>query len=72
MSNRLSHMGNFDSLPERHTLKVHTKAPSKYLLVDTETNQIYQGQVNAQWDWRLITQDPTLVEELCASLPIKS
>ena len=61
-------MGGLDSLPERHSLKVLTKVPSKYLLIDTETNQIYQGQVNSQWDWRLLAQDPQLVEELCKSL----
>lgn len=69
---RTSHMGSFNSLPERHTLTVHTKAPSKYLLVDTETNQIYQGQVNEQWHWKLLAQDPTLVEELCKTISMKN
>lgn len=31
-------------------LVVHTKCPEKWLLVDRETGQVYQGSSNGYWD----------------------
>jgi len=31
-------------------LVVHTKCPSKWLLIDRETGEIYQGNVGGYWD----------------------
>jgi hypothetical protein len=30
-------------------LKVHTKCPSKYLLIDEETGQVYRGNEKGFW-----------------------
>lgn len=40
-------------------LPVHTKCPEKWLLIDRETGQIYQGNVGGYWD-RL---DPVIKNE---------
>jgi len=44
------------------TLKVVTKAPTKYLLVDTETGQVYRGNsaesyMHTGYYWRNIQED---------------
>lgn len=31
-------------------LLIHTKSPTKWLLIDRETGQVYQGNVNGYWD----------------------
>ena len=31
-------------------LVVHTKCPDKWLLIDRETGEIYQGNPNGYWD----------------------
>jgi hypothetical protein len=31
-------------------LIVHTKSPAKWLLIDRETGQIYEGNENGSWD----------------------
>jgi glycosidase len=41
---------NFKSLNQDITLQVRTKSPEKWLLVDRETGQIYQGSENGHWD----------------------
>jgi len=55
-------------LVEQPTLKVTTRVPSKYLLVDTETGQVYKGQTQGKYDWQLLATDPGLVCQLLANL----
>ena len=31
------------------TLKLHTKCPDKYILIDTETGQFYVGNEDSTW-----------------------
>jgi len=31
-------------------LIIHTKSPEKWILIDKETGQIYQGNVGGYWD----------------------
>lgn len=31
-------------------LKVHTKCPSKYILIDEETGDVYRGNEKGYWD----------------------
>ncbi len=31
-------------------LVVHTKSPEKWILIDKETGEIYQGSPNGHWD----------------------
>ena len=40
----------FKSLDESITLTVKTKSPEKWLLVDRETGQIFQGNDKGCWD----------------------
>lgn len=40
----------FESLDVPVMLKVKTKSPSKWLLVDRETGQVYQGNSGGCWD----------------------
>jgi hypothetical protein len=32
------------------TLTIYTKSPEKWLLVDRETGQVYQGSASGAWD----------------------
>lgn len=32
------------------TLTVETKVPAKYILIDTETGQVYKGSDKGKWD----------------------
>jgi hypothetical protein len=40
----------FKVLPDSVLLQVKTKSPEKWLLVDRETGQVYQGSENGHWD----------------------
>ena len=40
----------FQEIKEPLDLRVHTKCPQKWLLIDRETGQIYQGNNNGYWD----------------------
>lgn len=60
-------MENMDPPKE---LRVLTRVPEKYLLVDTETGEIYQGLrgTNAAGrDWDLLKQDVRVVQGIWAS-----
>jgi len=48
----------FETLEDSITLIVKTKSPEKWLLVDRETGQIFQGSKRGHWD-RL---DPVIKE----------
>ena len=41
---------NFNQYEEDIVLKVITKCPSKWLLIDRETGQVYQGNPGGFWD----------------------
>lgn len=50
--------------PERDTaivMGIYTRAPRKWLLVDRETGEVYEGNDHGSWD-RLI-QDPSTTDE---------
>ena len=40
----------FKTILKSVTLKVKTKSPEKWLLVDRETGQVYQGSESGHWD----------------------
>ena len=40
----------FDTLDKSITLTVKTKSPTKWLLIDRETGQIFQGSTQGRWD----------------------
>jgi hypothetical protein len=40
----------FKELSEPIDLIVHTKSPEKWMLLDKETGEIYQGNVGGYWD----------------------
>ncbi len=40
----------FEELENPINLTVYTKCPEKWILVDKETNQVYQGNSNGYWD----------------------
>ena len=40
----------FSELQESITLTVKTQCPDKWLLIDRETGQIYQGNKSGYWD----------------------
>ena len=50
----------YENFEESVDLLVHTKCPEKWLLVDRETGQIYQGNNGGYWD-RL---DPVIKNKL--------
>lgn len=41
---------NFKTVPNAVVLQVKTKSPEKWLLVDRETGQVYQGSENGHWN----------------------
>ena len=49
----------YKNFEESVDLLVHTKCPEKWLLIDRETGQIYQGTNGGYWD-RL---DPVIKDE---------
>jgi hypothetical protein len=40
----------FKELVDPIDLVVHTKSPEKWMLIDKETGEIYQGNPNGYWD----------------------
>lgn len=40
----------FEELKSSVDLIIHTKAPTKWLLIDRETGEIYQGSPDGHWD----------------------
>lgn len=41
---------SFDEYEEPITLRVYTKVPKKWLLVDRETGEVYEGNEEGAWD----------------------
>ena len=41
---------DFKELIDPINLVVHTKSPEKWILLDRETGEIYQGNVGGYWD----------------------
>jgi len=41
---------NFKTISSAVVLKVKTKSPEKWLLIDRETGQVYSGSENGHWD----------------------
>jgi hypothetical protein len=46
----------YPELSEAVTLTVHTKSPQKWMLVDRETGQVYEG-ANGYWE-KLLPKSP--------------
>ena len=40
----------FQELENPVDIIIHTKVPTKWLLVDRETGQVYQGNSSGKWD----------------------
>jgi hypothetical protein len=49
-NNRLRNIKNFKNLDSPVNLNVKTKCPEKWLLIDRETGQIFQGSEKGYWD----------------------
>jgi hypothetical protein len=63
----MRNMFKFKSLHKPITLALDTKCPEKWLLIDRETGQVYQGSPNGHWD-RL---DPVIKSKEPESLATK-
>jgi hypothetical protein len=50
IDNGLREIRLFDTLDSPVTLTVKTKSPTKWLLIDRETGQIFQGSPGGHWD----------------------
>jgi hypothetical protein len=50
IDNGLRQIKLFDSLEYSVSLTVKTKSPEKWLLVDRETGQVFQGNPKGHWD----------------------
>jgi hypothetical protein len=48
MSDRIPH--TFHELEKPITLSIYTKAPTKWLLVDRETGEVYEGSPTGWWN----------------------
>jgi hypothetical protein len=40
----------FEELSEPIDLRIHTKSPEKWILVDRETGETYKGNIAGYWD----------------------
>ena len=40
----------FEQLKKSVDLIIHTKAPTKWFLIDRETGEVYQGSPEGHWD----------------------
>ena len=40
----------FKELEEPISITIYTKCPQKWVLIDRETGQTYQGNLNGHWD----------------------
>jgi hypothetical protein len=59
MGKRMRNLFSFNELEDSVELKVKTKSPTKWLLIDRETGQVFQGNDKGYWD-RL---DPVIKEK---------
>lgn len=50
VDNGLREIKLFDTFDSPITLTVKTKSPTKWLLVDRETGQVFQGSPQGHWD----------------------
>lgn len=41
---------SFEELPEPIDMRLYTKVPTKWILIDTETGQVYRGNDQGFWD----------------------
>ena len=46
----MRNLHKFEELSEPVDIIIHTKSPTKWLLIDRETGQIFQGNQNGHWD----------------------
>lgn len=46
----MKNIKEFEKLAKPINLIVHTKSPEKWILMDRETGETYQGNVNGHWD----------------------
>ena len=63
MSLRMARISKYEELNTPVTLKVYTKCPNKWTLIDGETGDIYRGKnkVNpGDNGWEKITKNPEL------------
>lgn len=54
----------YPELDKPVNLIIHTKSPEKWLLVDRETGQAYQGSANGKWDKLIPKVRPGQSDEL--------
>jgi hypothetical protein len=40
----------FEELDKAVDIVIHTKSPTKWLLIDRETGQVFQGSPSGHWD----------------------
>lgn len=52
----------FDEIEYPITLTVYTKSPKKWLLIDRETGQVYEGSENGRWN-KLAPKLPNQIEK---------
>ena len=50
IDNGLRELKLFNTLNSPVTLTVKTKSPTKWLLIDRETGQVFQGSSKGHWD----------------------
>lgn len=46
----MRNLKEFRELDNSINLIIHTKSPEKWMLIDRETGETYQGNVNGHWD----------------------
>ena len=46
----MRNLKKFKELNNSVNLTVHTKSPEKWILIDRETGETYQGNVDGYWD----------------------
>ena len=47
---------SFSRLPEPIHMRIYTRVPTKWILIDSETGEVYRGNIKGYWD-KLYTKD---------------
>lgn len=50
MSKSIRKIKEFEEFDKPVDLVIHTKCPNKWLLIDRETGEMYQGNYSGHWD----------------------
>ena len=61
----------FEELEAPIHMRIYTRVPTKWILIDSETGEVYQGNVSGYWD-KLLRNDKNIPEIIPPDFPSHS